>query len=353
MNILSLFDGMSCGLQALKNAGIKVDNYFASEIDKNAMIISKKNHPEIIHVGDITKLVVKNGMLIHEGKPFRINAVIGGSPCQGFSFAGKQLNFSDPRSVLFFKYAELVKKLSPDYFLLENVSMKQESKDVITQFMGVEPVMINSALLSAQNRKRLYWTNICKVEQPQDLGIKLSDIIESGFVDREKSYCIDANYFKGISFEQYLKKKRRQIVGVPIQINPSKEAGGKQSHMQNRVYHQDGKSPALTAEFAARTNVAIFNYSSSGRGDGKVEDRTNDAEKALTLTATGYSVRAFTGVLGEDFSIRKLTPVECERLQTLPDNYTEGVSNSQRYKMLGNGWTVKVIEHIFKEIKQP
>lgn len=314
---------MSCGLQALKQAQIPVEKYYASEIDKHAIIIAKKNHPEIVHVGDVTKVTAES--LNND----TIDLLIGGSPCQGFSFAGKQLNFNDDRSKLFFEFVRLLNELKPKYFLLENVKMKKEYQDVISQYLGCEPIEINSALVSAQNRKRLYWTNIPNVTQPSDLGIVLKDILElpadvAGRIvgrrlnsegkrtDHDKTikpvqrYEINENPQK----TNCLTTVNKDNILKVLQINPSKEAGGKQPHMQNRVYHVKGKSVALTAAFANRLNVS--------------EDM---------------------------LCVRQLTPVECERLQTLPDNYTEGVSKTQRYKMLGNGWTVSVIQHIFNGLK--
>ncbi len=170
MNVLSLFDGMSCGQLALDRLGIKVDMYLAAEIDKYAMQIAKKNYPNTVHLGDVTKL---RGVDLP-----KIDLLMGGSPCQGFSFAGKQLNFDDPRSILFFEFVRLLKETKPKYFLLENVRMKQEYQDVISEHLGVKPIMINSALLSAQNRMRLYWTNIPGLEQPEDKGVLLKDILE-------------------------------------------------------------------------------------------------------------------------------------------------------------------------------
>jgi DNA-cytosine methyltransferase len=235
MVVLSLFDGISAGRVALERIGIKVDKYYASEIDKYAIQITMKNHPDTIQLGDITKW--------QEWDIEQPDLIIGGSPCQGFSFAGKQLNFDDPRSALFFEFAKVVKHYKPKYFLLENVKMKKEYQDVITEFMGVEPVLINSALVSAQNRQRLYWTNIPGLKQPEDKGILLKDIIDGVdvlkeksqtipatiykenaksmikrnkkellVVDRDKSYCLDANYYKGGNPEQYFEKKRRQLV---------------------------------------------------------------------------------------------------------------------------------------------
>ena len=173
MNVLSLFDGMSCGRIALERAGIKVDKYFASEIDKYAIEIAKKNYPDTIHIGDVKDVMYPESFDGH-----KIDLVIGGSPCQGFSFAGDRLNFDDPRSKLFFEYARLVKECNPKYFLLENVRMKQECQDVINDILGVYPIAINSNLVSAQNRYRLYWTNIPFDGQPEDKGLMLKHILE-------------------------------------------------------------------------------------------------------------------------------------------------------------------------------
>ena len=259
MIVLSLFDGCGMTYQALKNAGIKVLKYYSSEIDKYAAKISKKNHPDIIQLGDVTNW--------RKWKIKQPDLIIGGSPCQGFSFAGKSLNFQDPRSKLFFEFVDILNHYKPDYFLLENVKMKKEYSAEISRILGVEPVFINSALVSAQNRQRLYWCN-WQVDQLEDQKIPLVDTLESGIVDREKSHCLDANYFKGGNLKSYFEKNRRQLVFLD----------------------------------------------------------------------------------NDHISYRKLTPMECERLQTLPDNYTEGVSNTQRYKMLGNGFTVAVIEHLLKEM---
>lgn len=255
MNVLSVFDGMSCAQIALERAGIAVDKYYASEVDKYAIQVTQANYPGTVQLGDVTKVKA-------DDLP-KIDLLIGGSPCQGFSFAGKGLNFDDERSKLFFEYVRLLKECKPKYFLLENVRMKKEHQDVISDLLGVQPITINSSLLSAQNRVRLYWTNIPNVTQPEHRGIILADILENGAVDRDKSYCIDANYFKGGNLKQYFEKKRRQLVFI-------------------------------------------------------------------------------------DSGHRKLTPVECERLQTVPDNCTNHVSNTQRYKMLGNGFTVDVIAHILR-----
>jgi site-specific DNA-cytosine methylase len=264
MNVLSLFDGMSVGQIALNRVGIKYDKYFASEIDKFAIQVTQHNYPETIQIGDVTQ--VKGSDLP------QIDLIIGGSPCQGFSFAGKQLNFDDPRSALFFEFVRLIEECKPKYFLLENVVMKKEYEDVITQHMGVEPILINSNLVSAQNRRRLYWTNIPNIKQPEDLNIKMSDILLSG-----------------------------QHIMVSKQKKEHKPGGEKSSTLLARDYK-------------------------------------------------GFGNQQMSGVMDNN-NIRMLTPIEYERLQNVPDNYSSIVSNTQRYKMLGNGWTVDVIAHIFKNIE--
>jgi len=308
MNVLSLFDGMSCGQIALNKLGIKYNKYFASEIDKYAIKVTQDNFPKTIHLGDIKKIDFKS-------LP-KIDLLMGGSPCQGFSIAGKHLNFNDPRSALFFEYIRALHDLKPKYFLLENVKMKKEHQEIISEYMGVEPVMINSSLLSAQNRVRLYWTNL-PISQPKDRKIYLKDVLENGLVDRDKSYCIDANYFKGTNVEQYLLKKRRQVVfektDKPLKLGGIHGKTGKVSQ-GGRVYHESGKSVTLMGL--------------SGGWEGK------------------------TGLYHDDYCIRKLTVLECKRLQTVPDDYKMNVSNTQAYKMLGNGWTVDVIVHILKGMKK-
>jgi len=296
MIVLSCFDGMSCGQIALNRLGIRVDKYYASEIDKYAIKVTQSNYPDTIQLGSITEW--------REWNIERPDIIIGGSPCQGFSIAGNRLEFDDPRSKLFLDYYEILKKYKPKYFLLENVRMSETCENKISSMLGelypevvtqydllgkhlLEPIVINSALVSAQNRVRLYWTNIQGIKQPEDKGILLKDILESGEADREKSYCIDANYFKGGNMENYKEKARRQIVNT------------------------DGKTPALSSSAWEHNNTLL--------------------KGGLTW--------------------RKLTPLECERLQTVPDNYTNHVSNSQRYRQLGNGWTVDVICHILKGIK--
>ena len=306
MNVLSLFDGMSCGQLALQRAGIQVENYYAAEIDKYAIKVTQANFPGTVQLGDVTA--------VDPDSLPDIDLLIGGSPCQGFSFAGKQLNFDDPRSKLFWEYVRLLKALKPKYFLLENVKMKKESMDVITEALGVEPVFINSNLVSAQNRQRYYWTNIPVDKLPDDKGIVLADILEDGHVDRDKSHCIDANYFKGGNLKSYFEKHRRQLVFSKDGMCHVGDAGISDKYAYvNRVYHPSGKGPSLVA-------------SDGGHLQPKVSKGTTE--------------------------YRKLTPLECERLQTVPEGYTNHVSNTQRYKMLGNGWTVDVVSHIMKGVKQ-
>lgn len=500
MNVLSLFDGMSCGRIALDRLGIPIDNYYASEIDKYAMKVSEANYPDIIQVGDITELDLST-------LP-KIDLIMGGSPCQGFSFAGKQLAFDDPRSALFFEFVRCVEELKPKYFLLENVRMKKEYLDVISEYMGVEPIMINSALVSAQNRVRYYWTNIPNIEQPKQRGIVLRDILETNpdsnldkMTNKQgKSYALTASYNGAVAWNSLQRKQRTMIpTNKPVKVGmnveqvkvrkhevdiislqyllrvkkkessktnkqiaeetnapitkvehwfrtdssfaiPSddiwfklKEVLGIQTDVfdkqimefeyrdgvyesKQRVYSENGKSPTLTAGNKEQyietydspkqvgTAVDIKGhdqikrvYSPDGKsstlttcGGGhrepKVavfsEDRINKFKETLkdnpqpsangiiqlnnpshsssrVYSPDGKSPTLMAGNSGggkepvkinDNVHWRKLTPVECERLQTVPDNYTNHVSNTQRYKMLGNGWTIEVITHILKNM---
>ena len=559
MKVLSLFDGMSCGQIALDQLGIPVEKYYASEIDKYAIKVTQANYPNTVQVGDICDL---------DAKDYKdVDLIQAGSPCQGFSFAGKQLAFDDPRSALFFEFIRLLKAIKPKYFLLENVRMKKEFLEIITeqvsqcyapedvdnQFLNVlgevrfEPIFINSSLVSAQSRQRYYWTNIPGIKQPEDRGIVLRDILEDNFdSERDKAHCLDANYHKGASVEQYKKKHRRQLVNKPNKEYISAESvkkyvedvnadfndpynkktikGNKSTTLRTnssngnmwvnekaiketkpkrvgttigikghdilkRVYGQDGKSPTITAHAAQGSAPKIETkpkkaydipreilkdnerqrrvYDPSGKSptvlarsdspkittpkqvgvavdikghdqikrvyspDGKSptvttcggghrepkvavqsyrEVRTDEAKKMRRMTRqkTGKDHTPFrakkleprkdgkvgtitpslnkdheisieklpdksqtiksqyykssranferqgtfhaTGVQQENLTWRKLTPRECEALQTVPRDYTNHVSNTQRYKMLGNGWTVEVIKHIYKNM---
>jgi len=262
-NALGLFDGMSCGQIALERAGVEYENYYASEIDKWAIEITQKNYPETIQVGDITKLTSKDLPTIE--------LLIGGSPCQGFSLAGKQLNFDDDRSKLFFEFIRLRDELKPKYWLLENVKMRKDIQDEISKLVGVEPIEINSALVSGQNRRRLYWTNIPDIKQPDDLKISAKSLLD------DKTYEVATT--------------RKGKAGGPRQI----------------VRPPTDKFGCITASYVSGAN-----------GDGRPAK-----SKFFGDYAPGR--------------VQQLTPREAERLQTLPEDYTEGVSKTQRYKMIGNG----------------
>ena len=551
IKVLSLFDGMSCGQIALDQLGIEVDTYYASEIDKYAIEITQKNFPETIQVGDITKL---------DPKDFAdVDLIMGGSPCQGFSFAGKQLAFDDPRSALFFEFIRMLKAIKPKYFLLENVRMKKEFLDIISQQVsecypeitfGIQPILINSSSVSAQSRQRYYLTNISNIKQPEERGIVLRDILETKpetftamsdkFVKRngDRDCMIDLNKEKAsnLSAMEYVKNGRQgdylacDSSGKPKQVGNLEDIKG--HDILKRVYSEDGKSPTITAHAGKGTvpkietkpkqvgklieqvkvrkhevdipklqTCILDHYAKCGKNKKEIAKELNDkystvehyfrklgsnffcipseehwpqlkkilgietnkfdkqimefefrdgvfetkqrvysdegksptlthgsADKLIqvgvaadinghdilkrvyspegkspTLNACGggntepkvITGGAFRGraydkdgkrmdrdgssvanktkqmlelrkddksnaittvgkdsvVVDEELTWRKLTPLECERLQTVPDNYTEGVSNTQRYKMLGNGWTVEVIKHILGDIK--
>jgi DNA-cytosine methyltransferase len=294
-NVLSLFDGMSCGQIALNRAGITYDNYYASEIDKHAIKVTQHNYPNTIQLGDVTR--IKSSDLP------KIDLLIGGSPCQGFSFSGKQLNFDDPRSKLFFEFVRLVKECQPKYWLLENVVMKKEFEKVITEQLGVEPVKINSSLVSAQNRVRLYWANFDIVE-PKDRGIKLNDILED-----VETLGQTTNLNKATILGRRLNDKGiREDYNKNIPITQCLEV---------RASNRD-KSNCITT--VAKDNV-------------------------LTTMPIGRHPDAFKNKL----PFRYFTTKEYCRLQTVPDDYFDGVATeNQIRKMIGNGWTVDVIAHIFQ-----
>ena len=385
MNVLSLFDGMSCGRLALDRLGIPVTNYYASEIDKYAIQVSEANYPDIIRLGDVCGVKAKD-------LP-KIDLILAGSPCQGFSFAGKQLAFDDPRSALFFEFVRILKECEPKYFLLENVKMKREFLDIITQQVGAAPIFINSALVSAQNRQRYYWTNIPSIEQPEQRGIVLRDILETypdsytlmsdKFTKRQegKKCLVDINKEKAASLSamEYVKNGRQgdylacdntgipkdlsETHDTPKQVGTATDISG--HDILKRVYSPEGKSPTLTTMGGGnREPKVVTGGAIRGRAydkDGKRMDRdgisvANKTTQMLELRKDAKS-NAITTV-GKDSLVvedevywRKLTPIECERLQTVPDNYTNHVSNTQRYKMLGNGWTIEVIAHILRNMQ--
>ena len=288
MNVLSLFDGMSCGQIALEKAGIKVDNYFASEIDKYAIQVTQKNYPNTKQIGSVTEV---RG----EDLP-NIDLLFGGSPCQDLSKAktdGEGLY--GERSGLFWEYVRLLKELKPTYFLLENVVMKKEWADIISNELGVKPIEINSNLVSAQNRRRMYWTNIPSIEQPKDKGITLGEIIYD-------------DTYKVFTHERIplTKKMTKNYVKWDI-------SGKQYWSQQDRAYFKD--------------------------------------KKVCTLPKTNPSSKLNIVLDYENDIYRRIHPIEAERCQNVPDNYTSGVSDNKRLEMLGNGWTVDVIAHIFKNIK--
>lgn len=381
MNVLSLFDGISCARVALERCGFQVDKYYASEIDKYAIQVAQKNYPDTIQLGDVCKITKE---MVGD-----IDLLIGGSPCQDLSIAKKgREGLSGSRSGLFWEYVRILKEVQPKWFVLENVnSMPKEAKQVITEAMGVEPIMINAALVSAQNRKRLFWTNIPNVTLPEDRGILLKDILEDGVgvevknqgktcgKELTKSLTIMTRDYKGFgnqamtgvqrigqigeNFYVYNKYNNRKMTEKCGTIGTSMGRTAKQGYQLirvgqigkggqgDRIYSPDGKSVNLSANGAlaasqtqSKTGVALRN-----RGEGK-KPEYNGTEKANAMT----SVQTDSMVL-DNTIIRKLTPIECERLQSLSDDYTEGLSNTQRYKCCGNAFNVEVVRHILSFIK--
>ena len=286
MNVLSLFDGMSCGQIALERAGIKVDDYFASEIDKYAMQVTQKNYPNTKQIGSV--IDVKDKHLP------KIDLLIGGSPCQSFSRAGDGTGFNG-KSGLFYEYVRLLKEVNPIYFLLENVIMKKEWEDVITKEMGVKPIRINSSVFTAQDRDRLYWTNIPVDKLPQSKNLIIKDVLEN---TSDYDEVIDSNMITKECGKYYQFDKN----------------GKGYNSQQNRIRKLNKPSNCLSVGTASIPKIKLK------EGDGKIY-------------------------------LRKLTPIECERLQGVPLDYTDNVSKAQRHKMIGNGWTVDVITHIFKNLK--
>ena len=375
ITVLSLFDWMSCGRLALERAWIPVRRYFASEIDKYAIQIATKNFPDIHQIGNAEWVEVfytltwgidhwyriKSEWSYYRLWSWWLDLLIGGSPCQWFSNAGKGLNFKDHRSKLFFEFVRILNEAKPRYFLLENVKMKKEWQNIISEnLFWIQPVEIDSALVSAQRRKRLYrvgkrnedWSySQVVVSQPEDKGLLLKDILQdkveekymlseqlvNGFLNKssifrdrfkittpeEKGACLTTNNQGSYITQSY----------ILCNINPS---GNGQN---GNVYSSEGKSPTLTTNKWEWPKILQLPRGANKWGIFE--------QKTPTLSSNS---RQYNNLLHNWYCLRRLTPIECERLQTLPDNYTEWVSNSQRYKMLGNGWTVDVIAHIFSEI---
>jgi DNA-cytosine methyltransferase len=373
-NALSLFDGCSGGQLALKRRCINYGTYYASENDKYAMAVTQHHFPKTVQLGDVTKWREWD---IDFSK---IDLLTAGFPCQAWSLAGKQQGDNDPRGALIHDLLDIwseVKRWNPNVkFLFENVKMKKEFLDYVNGLFGVEPILINSALVSAQNRQRYYWTNIEGVEQPKDRGILLKDILESngdGMIKShgtfklkdDKPQCLDANYHKGAD-----NHGQRTL----IQVGTATDIKG--NDRQLRIYSDEGKAPTLLSsaggnkepKISVNSNKRVkgINENERGyrphRGDikstgiselGRISKET--ASKTDSVTTSHSPKIAVNGDI-KDLWYRKLTPLECERLQTMPDNYTlvpfgkRMMSNTQRYKMIGNGWTVAVIEHIYKEL---
>ena len=389
MIVLSLFDGMSCGQIALNRIGVKPSKYYAAEIDKYAIQVTQANYPNTIQLGSVT-----------DWRDWDVNwssidLVSGGFPCQAWSMAGKQLGDKDERGMLFWVMLDIMKHAKNQNpkikFLIENVKMKKEFEEYIThhteQALGeVNKVLINSALVSAQNRNRYYWTN-WHVEQPEDKGIVLADIIEKSpdeitimsdkFTTRNAHILRDdlSGKAKNLSAMEYVKNGRQGDYikhDTPQRVATATDIKG---HDYNkRIYSTEGKSPSLAAASGGNLEPKILcgamrgRYDENGKIIQKLEQRKDEKTNSLTtvqkdnvvLRQKSKTVRS--GGRGSNdrhewdsisnCHYRKLTPLECERLQTVPDNYTNHVSNTQRYKMLGNGWTVDVIAHILTAIKQ-
>jgi len=421
MNVLSLFDGMSCGQQALERAGIKINQYFASEIDKYAIKVTMANYPNTIQLGSVINI---NGYDLP-----KIDLLIGGSPCQSFSFAGKRKGMAtkdeieihtlehylqlknngyefEGQSYLFWEFMRILNEVKPTHFLLENVMMGEKWERILSRAIGVNPIEINSALVSAQNRRRLYWTNIGMIKsglfgdlesiikQPKDKGILLKDILESDvnekyfLSDKMNKWLVNHSIKKqsqgcGYKFEPTIGDKKNKILatrpGTQIDDNyiihntmPRSSTSGKGGTGQ--LSCNDGKTYCLDTQ---NTN-AVEIVAMRGRGDDneqQLEPRHDGKTNCITSVQKDNLVSIMLGRSKEwgspesdkgkhytlcknephgikyNSKIRRLTPIECERLQTVKDNYTAHVSDSQRYKMLGNGWTVDVISHIFKYLQ--
>jgi DNA (cytosine-5)-methyltransferase 3A len=466
MNVLSLFDGMSCGQQALDRLGIKVDNYFASEIDKYAIQVTMANYPNTKQLGSVVNV---DGYSLP-----KIDLLLGGSPCQSFSFAGKRKGMStkceteiltlehylelksegyefEGQSYLFWEFMRLLNECKPTYFLLENVEMGEKWEKVLSKAIGVNGIHINSALVSAQNRRRIYWTNIGMqpsglfgdlesiIEQPKDRGILLKDILETEVDEKyflsekainkclkstanenmlttdnkDKSGCLIAGYYKTPFDGTYVRDK--QFTGLDLNaksrtIRNGGSATATDKHNWDLIVHNtmprssttgkggtgplsraDGKTYCLDTSNTNAVEIVAMRGRTENKGEDwhnsnhiqKLESRNDGKTNSITGVAKDNLVRQVKQIstnnksnggtqpyqqdriydidgispalqaqlpLGSNIintsRIRRLTPIECERLQTVADNYTNHVSDSQRYKMLGNGWTIDVIAHI-------
>ena len=349
MNVLSLFDGMSCGQLALKKAGIKVDNYYSSEIDKYAIQVTQKNFPKTIQLGDIKDW--------NNWELPKIDLLIGGSPCQNLSFAGKGGGLEGERSGLFYVYNDIKNHYEPDFFLLENVKMKKKWESIITGKLGVEPIEINSSLVSAQNRKRLYWTNIPNIKQPLDEKITWGDVREYG--ENEKSFFYTPKAMQWLARHSRKKGKLLKVHAKDEKMQML-EASHHKKYSSQRFFGIVDLPSDKQCIAAMRGRYLINGKRQDGKQKTKgltqqyIEFRYDEKSNALTTVSKDNIIVPFTlpnRVPKDEFFFRYITPRECERLQNVPDDFTDCVSKTQRYKMLGNGWTVDVIAHILKNMK--
>lgn len=396
MNVLSLFDGMSCGRIALEQLSIPVEKYYASEIDKYAIQVSTANYPDIIQLGDV--LTWREWDIDWDS----IDLVTGGFPCQSWSLAGKQLGDKDERGKMFWVMLDIMQNVITHnhnaYYLMENVRMKKEFEEYITTHTenalpNVYKHMINSASVSAQNRVRFYWTNIAGIKIPEDRGIVLRDILETNpdknlskmTTKDNKSFCLTSSYNGAVAWNSLQRKQRTMIPTTTSEndiTNIKKGTSGKSWFFEQQTYSKDSKktralkagggSGNIPKVIAAETIIVDKEkkqltikeatkkgYTTIDNGNcfdmtfpnSKTRRGRNMKDKSNCLTAANYDYMRYEHSDKEkEVYWRKLTPIECERLQTVPDNYTNHVSNTQRYKMLGNGWTVEVIKHIFKNM---
>ena len=360
LKVLSLFDGISCGQVALERAGIPVETYYASEIDKYAIQIAQKNYPNTIQLGDVTELDCEQ----FEGI---IDLLIGGSPCQDLSIANsKRQGLEGSKSGLFWEYVRILKSIQPKYFLFENnYGMPKESQKIITEALGVEPVLIDSALVSAQQRKRLYWTNIPNVTQPMRRKLYLKDVVEQETNETTEDKIL-------MSKIQTTVKVRKHEVDNSKLVELLRH----HKHLTNKQIADSLNVPVTKVEhwFRNDKSFAIPDAEKWLELKQLLNIETNEFDKAITefeirggtydmsnrvyhIAGKSPTLTTLTGgkqrkiIIDDDGNLSFLTPIHCERLQTLPDNYTEGISDRQRYKCLGNGWTVDVIAHIFGGLK--
>lgn len=359
IKVLSLFDGISCGRVALERAGFEIEKYYASEIDKFAIQIAQKNYPDTVQLGDV-KDINEFSYPFNCGE--KVDIVFGGSPCQGFSFAGKQLNFDDSRSALFFEFVRILKEVKPKYFLLENVKMKQEWKDIISKELGVEPILINSSRLSSQSRERLYWTNIPNVEQPEEKNLVIADVLGIEPTERHNRILmtksnfkvkVRKNYINTLELGKFLRENKNiSIKKIAEYCQLPKTKVEHWFRLDNSFAIPDENSWGKLKELFKFNDtwdkkVTEFEIKNNVYDMAKRIYHINGKHPTLTTLTGGHQRKTITD--GKEMFY--LTPLHTERLQNLPDDYTKGFSNRQRFKATGNGWTVDVLAHIFKNMK--